>query len=255
MNYNNIYSCGSSFSCGGGLNLPTVKKLYDTLHNIQINDDISNSYPNIICKTNNLNIVNESIPGGSSNRMIRKVYDYLHNNQSQVKSTLFLIEIPPTWRDEFYSNTLDKMVNVTWGFLKNDNDDTFESNGYSKEETSMIKNDIKNYFTKFINIDIEIKKTMNNLLGLLSYFKLNNIQYVIINGFEFYTFLLKNNLKNNYNFYWVDGTIEPLNLSFVNKNLTIASELNNKYIDNHLGYFGNKYVANDLNNHIKKIIL
>lgn len=255
MNYNNIYSCGSSFSCGGGLNLPTVKTLYDTLHNIQINDAISNSYPNIICKINNLTIVNESIPGGSVNRMIRKVYDYLHNNQSQVKSTLFLLEIPPCWRDEFYSNTLDKMINVTWGFLKNDNDDTFESNGYTKEETSIIKNDIKNYFTKFINIDVEIKKTMNNILGLLSYFKLNNIQYAIVNGFEFYSFLLKNNLDVNYNFYWINNIIEPINISFIKNNLTITHELEKKYIDNHLGYFGNQYIANDLNNHIKKIIL
>jgi hypothetical protein len=224
------------------------------MHSINIDNHIEYSYPNLISKLNNVSIVNEAIPGGSANRMIRKTFDYIHNHQSESKTTLFLLEIPPMWRDEFYSNDFDKMFNITWGVLKNSEDNTDVANGYDKSESLLIKNDLKNYFSKFINVDFEVKKTMNNILGLLSYLKLNNIQYVLINGFEFYTFLLKNNLNLDYNFYWIDKDVEPINISFVNKNLTITSELNNSYIDNHLGYFGNEYVANNLNDYIKNNI-
>lgn len=254
MVYDKIYSIGSSFSCAGGLNWLEVQNLYNQMHSINIDNHIEYSYPNLISKLNNASIVNEAIPGGSANRMIRKTFDYIHNHQSESNTTLFLLEIPPMWRDEFYSNDFDKMFNITWGVLKNSEDNTDVANGYDKSESLLIKNDLKNYFSKFINVDFEVKKTMNNILGLLSYLKLNNIQYVLINGFEFYTFLLKNNLNLDYNFYWIDRDIEPINISFVNKNLTITSELNNSYIDNHLGYFGNEYVANNLNDYIKNNI-
>lgn len=254
MVYNKIYSIGSSFSCAGGLNWLEVQTLYNQIHSINIDNHIEYSYPNLISKLNNISIVNESIPGGSANRMIRKTFDYIHNHQSESRTTLFLLEIPPMWRDEFYSNDFDKMFNITWGVLKNSEDNTDVANGYDKSESLLIKNDLKNYFSKFINVDFEIKKTMNSILGLLSYLKLNGIQYILINGFEFYTFLLKNNLNLDYNFYWIDNNIEPINISFVNKNLTITSELNNTYIDNHLGYFGNEYVANNLNEYIKNTI-
>lgn len=254
MGYNKIYSIGSSFSCAGGLNWLEVQTLYNQIYSINIDNHIEYSYPNLISKINNVTIVNEAIPGGSANRMIRKTFDYIHNHQSDTKTTLFLLEIPPMWRDEFYSNDFDKMFNITWGVLKNSDDNTDVANGYDKSESLLIKNDLKNYFSKFINVDFEIKKTMNNILGLLSYLKLNDIQYVLINGFEFYTFLLKNNLNLDYNFYWVDNDIEPINISFINKNLTITSELNNSYIDNHLGYFGNEYVANNLTDYIKNNI-
>lgn len=255
MNFDSIYSVGSSFSCAGGLGGPEVKKLYKKLHSVKINNNINESYPNIISKLNELQIINESVPGGSANRMIRKVYNYIHNNQNNSKSTLFLLEIPPMWRDEFYSNEFDRMINITWGVLKNSNDNTGVANNLDTIDYPIFVNEIDEYFKKFINIDIEIKKTMNNILGLLSYFKINNIQYIIINGFEFYTFLLKNNLKTDYNFYWVDGYIESINISFIRQNLTITHELNNLYEDNHLGYFGNYYVANDLNQFIKTKIL
>jgi hypothetical protein len=255
MKYNNIYSGGSSFSCAGGLNWLEVQTLYNDIYNITINNHIECSYPTLISKNNDVSITNDSIPGGSANRMIRKTFDYIHNHQDESKKTLFLLEIPPMWRDEFYSNEFDKMFNITWGVLKNIDDDTGVANGYDISESLLINNDLKNHFSKFINIDFEIKKTMNSILGLLSYLKIHNIMYVLINGFEFYTFLLKNNLKLDYNFYWVDDYIEPINISFINKKLTITNELNNRYTDNHLGYFGNQYIANNLNEFIKKTII
>ena len=40
MNYNNIYSCGSSFSCAGGLNWNQVQSLYIDIHDIKIDNNI-----------------------------------------------------------------------------------------------------------------------------------------------------------------------------------------------------------------------
>ena len=92
MKYNNIYSCGSSFSCAGGLNWFEVQTLYNDIHNIKINNHIECSYPNLISKNNDLSITNDSIPGGSANRMIRKTFDYIHNHQDESTKSLFLLE-------------------------------------------------------------------------------------------------------------------------------------------------------------------
>ena len=254
MIYNNIYSCGSSFSCSGGLNWPEVKLLYKNIHDIEFNNEVDNSYPNLISNHYNIKISNESIAGGSANRLIRKTYQFIHNHQLESKNSLFLLEIPPMWRDEFYSNQFDKTFNITWGVLKDINDKTQIANGNFDLSTLNVKQFLLEYFDKFINVDFEIKKTMNNLLGLFSYMKILNINFIIINGFEFYSFLLKNNLDVTYNFYWVDNMIEPINISFIKNNLTITHELKENYTDNHLGFFGNQYIANNLIEYINKTI-
>lgn len=254
MKFDKIYSCGSSFSCGGGLNWPLVQTLYNEIHNIDLKNEIQYSYPNLISSNYSISIVNQSIAGGSANRLIRKTYQFIHNHQLESKNSLFLLEIPPMWRDEFYSNEFDKTFNITWGVLKDVNDKTQIANGNLDLDTTDIKKFLLEYFDRFINVDFEIKKTMNNLLGLFSYLKLLKINFVIINGFEFYSFLLKNNLDITYNFYWVDNMIEPINISFIKNNLTITHELKENYTDNHLGFFGNQYIANNLIEYINKTI-
>jgi hypothetical protein len=249
--YNTIYSCGSSFSCAGGLNWDNVIAEYRNMHDINITNHIEHSYPNIVSKELNLKIVNQSIPGGSTNRMIRRVYDYIYNH-SEIDNTLFLIEIPPMWRDEIYSNEIDRIINLTWGVLKYGVDDKTDfANGYTSNDIGYLHNDLISYFNKFINVEFEIIKTMNNLVGLFSFLTLKKINFIIINGYEFYNYIVKNNIENSYNFYWYDGIITPLSQLFIDRDMTISSELNYKIDDNHLGYFANYIFANNLIEYLK----
>ena len=48
MSFNSIYVNGSSFSCGNGLDLIEIKKIYKEKLNIEIQNHIDFSYPNII---------------------------------------------------------------------------------------------------------------------------------------------------------------------------------------------------------------
>jgi hypothetical protein len=55
-----------------------------------------------------IDIVNEGESGGSITRIIRKTYEYIIKNKKDIKETLFIFEIPPGWRDEYYSNKLKR---------------------------------------------------------------------------------------------------------------------------------------------------
>lgn len=252
--YKTIYSCGSSFSCGGGLNWETVINLYKKIHNIDIQSHIEVSYPNIIANKLNLKIVNESIPGGSANRMIRKVYDYVLNN-SDVETTLFLLEIPPMWRDEFYSNELNRLFNVTRGVLNSvETDKTDIANGNRPGDMIKIHKNLVNYFKKFIDVNFEITKTMNNLIGLFSFLTIKKIRFIIVNGYDFYSYLCDSNINLEYNFYWYKNHIKPLSDLFIDEDLNIRAELANIIDDNHMGYFGNYKFSEDLLKYIQETI-
>ena len=247
MKYKMLYVNGCSFSCSGGLNWEDVKSQYKSKLNITIDNHLDFAYPNIVAKELNIDIINDSIQGGSLNRLIRRTYEYIYKND--VTKTLFILELPPMWRDELYSFKLDRLVNITWGVIKNPNTDKTEiANGYDSKDINYVYRDIINYFDNFVDIDFETNKSMNNLLGLLSYMQLNNISFKLLDCCDFESFLKTHNLKNNYDFVKFDG--KSINNWFKDEKLSINDELAIS-IDNHLGIEGNKIAANIL---LKNII-
>ena len=247
MYFDKIYSNGCSFSCAGGLNWEEVKSQYKNKLNIAIHNHLDFAYPNIVAKELNIPIINESAQGGSLNRLIRMTYEYIYKNN--VSKTLFILELPPMWRDELYSFKLDRLVNITWGVIKNPNTDKTEiANGYDSKDINYVYRDIINYFDNFVDIDFETNKSMNNLLGLLSYIQPNNISFKLLDCCDFESFLKTHNLKNNYDFVKFDG--KSINNWFKDEKLSINDELGIS-IDNHLGIEGNKIAANIL---LKNII-
>ena len=147
MSFNSIYVNGSSFSCGNGLDLIEIKKIYKEKLNIEIQNHIDFSYPNIIATNFETKIINEAVPGGSLNRLIRKTYQFIFDKKNISKNTLFILELPPMWRDEFYSNKLDRFINITWGTIKNPTKDlTNIRNGYDVSDILKIYDDLTNCF-------------------------------------------------------------------------------------------------------------
>ena len=152
MSFNSIYVNGSSFSCGNGLDLIEIKKIYKEKLNIEIPNHIDFSYPNIIASNFKTKIINEAVPGGSLNRLIRKTYQFIFDKKNISKNTLFILELPPMWRDEFYSNKLDRFINITWGTIKDPTKDlTNIRNGYDVSDILKIYDDLTDCFDNFIN--------------------------------------------------------------------------------------------------------
>jgi hypothetical protein len=212
------------------------------------------SYPKIVADYFKLDLIDESRYGGSLNRIVRMSWDFLMNNNSPISETMFIFEIPNGFRDEIYSNKIDKYFNITSGNLHNPNDKT-ENN----KEWHEMKNDIvKNYYD-FCNFDEFSKKEYMNLIGLISYIKhYTNKIYLIqpndkINKYGLYNILINytNIIKlsdstfnlNEYN------TIEDM---CKNEKLSVGYELNNGIEDTHPGISGHKKLAEIIIKHIKK---
>jgi GTPase SAR1 family protein len=249
--FNKIYANGCSFSCAGGLNYELIRREYKDILNISIDNYIEYAYPNVIANLLNINIFNDAESGGSLNRIIRTTYQYIYNNQIDISNTLFILEVPPGWRDEIYSNKLDRFMNVTWGTINIlDNNFGDIANGDNILDIKEVHSNLVSSFNNFTNTDIEIQKSMNNFLGLLSFMKLQNIKFVIIDNAGFETFLKSINYKNNFDFIWFED--KQMHIWFMESKLTISDELGIK-IDGHAGIEGNIKIAEIILKYLSKM--
>jgi len=246
---NKIFVTGGSHCIGGGFNWDHVINFYrDNGYNINNRYDIT--YPKLVAEKFNCEVIFEGDFGGSVTRLINKTYDFIFNND--VKDTLFIIEMPPGWRDEFYSIDLNRNVNMTIGNILSPDDETDVACGHDVKDLHKIHKDISNYFYKFIDYEKEKKKWMNGIMGLLSYFKLNNLDYILIDSGDFQSYLRNYNLKeDDYNFLWFDNG-NAMNNWINEKKLTIKHETNGLSYDEHLGIEGHKLVAEKIINYVKE---
>jgi hypothetical protein len=240
--FKKIYANGCSFTGAGGLNFESIRKKYLEILGIKLDDDyIQYAYPNVVASKLSIDIQNEAISGGSMNRLIRKTYQYVYDNESSVLETLFILELPPMWREEVYCNQLDRLMNVTWGTIKEPAIDmTDVAAGYDIGDLKKIHKELESYFYNFINTDFEYKKSMNNFLGLMYFLKHKNANVILIDNTFFEEFLQTNNLKHDFNFVKFDNV--QMNRWFTINNLTINDELKIK-IDGHAGVDGNIKIA------------
>jgi hypothetical protein len=256
MKINKIFVTGGSQCIGGGFNWKKVIDVYKNNLNIDIQNRFDITYPGIVGKYFNCDVIYEGEFGGSVNRLIKKTYDYIFNND--VKDTLFIIEIPPGWRDEFYSVELKRNVNMTIGNILSADDETDMACGNNIEDLHKIHKDITNYFYNFVEYDIDRKKWMYSVMGLLSYFKLNKINYILIDSGDFEWFLKNNNLtQDEYNFLWFHNNSGIKNNNAMNnwineKGLTIKVETNGLSNDEHMGIKGHQLVAEEIIKYINE---
>lgn len=250
MEFNKIYANGCSFTCAGGLHWDATKKFYKEKLNIDIKNHLDYSYPNLLAKKFNVRIVNDATPGGSIHRLVRTTYQFIFNNQSNLKDTLFILEIPPSWRDEVYSNDLKRTINVTSDTIYSTKDNTDIANGYHKDDIKKVYQPLRDYFYNFVDVEYDTFKFNISLIGLVSYLKLHNANYVIIDSDVFDNFNKLNNLPNDYNYIWFEGKrmCEWISLN----KLLITDETNGDVQDAHAGIGGNISIAEHLYQYLKK---
>jgi hypothetical protein len=245
-----IFVSGGSHCIGGGFNWENVVDVYRTEMNINIENGFDITYPKLLGNYFNSDVIFEGEFGGSINRMIRKTYEYIFNNN--VADTLFILEVPPGWRDEFYSNELNRNVNMTIGNILSPDDNTDVANGNDVKDLHKIHKDITNYFYNFIDYEIDKRKWMYSLIGLLSYFQLHKLKYIVMDNGDLQQFLKsQNKSEDDYNLLWFDKG-NSLN-NWINENgLTIKLETNNKSNDEHLSIKGHQMVAEKIINYVKE---
>lgn len=249
MEFNKIYVNGCSFSCGGGFNWDDVKQIYKSHLNIEILNHSDVSYPKLIAQELGFNLINHAILGGSSNRLVRTTYQYIFENINTLNNTLFLLEIPPFWRDELYSNELNRLINLTISSVHSYSDNTDYANGHDIKDLRKIHGNLTNYFYNFVDLTFEKNKMMSHLFGLISYMKLSNIKFKLIDNGDFYNFYERNNIMIDENdFVWFNK--RPL-CHYMNENeILIKHETDGLSRDEHLGIEGNKIVANKIIEHL-----
>jgi hypothetical protein len=106
-----------------------------------------------------------------------------------------------------FSNTLNRIVNITRGNIENPIDAT-EDSDYIE-----IYHHVRNWFDGFGNVQFQYDSQSLKLMGLISFFELNKIEYLIIDGGEYqnnddvsYPIKLLNEKLNVYNrFIQFDG--------------------------------------------------
>jgi hypothetical protein len=249
MTIDKIFVTGGSHCIGGGFNWDKTIDVYKSFGKT-IDNRFDVTYPRIVGNHFNCDVIFDGEFGGSVNRLINKTYDYIFNND--VKNTLFILEIPPGWRDEFYSIELNRHVNMTIGNILSPDDETDVACGNNVNDLHRIHGDITNYFYKFVDYNIDRKKWMNGIIGLLSYFKLNDLKYIIIDSGDFQRHLRDYKInEDNYNFLWFDNG-NAMNNWINEKKLTIKVETNNLSNDEHMGIKGHQMVADKIINYLNE---
>lgn len=201
-----LYTNGSSITWGWPLHEDRIKKLYSDIGIVyQKREDVI--WPTLLANNLKLELIEDSRWGGSVDRLIRKTYEYCFKNLDNIKETLFVLELPIGFRTEMFSNTLNRIVNITRGNIENPIDAT-EDSDYIE-----IYHHVRNWFDGFGNVQFQYDSQSLKLMGLISFFELNKIEYLIIDGGEYqhndeisYPIKLLNEKLNVYNrFIQFDG--------------------------------------------------
>lgn len=173
-----IYTNGSSITWGWLFDNEEVKRLYSNI-GIFYESRSSVIWPGILANKLNLDLHEDSRWGGSLDRLIRKTYEYCFSDPNSLKETLFILEIPHGFRTELFSNTLDRIVNITHGNINSPSDLT-EDSDYSK-----IHKNVTDWFMEFGDVKFHFNEQALKMIGLISFLEINKAEYFIMGGEEY----------------------------------------------------------------------
>ena len=123
----------------------------------------------------------------------------------ELKKTLFILEMPNAYnRLDIYSNKLNTHLICNVSHDKNYNDfNIFVTENYLVPPTlsdtyfTQITNSITNWYIDCVNPIQQIKNSKNSLSGLISFFKLNNIPFLLSGQLDFVDYGLFPNIEKN----------------------------------------------------------
>jgi hypothetical protein len=198
--FSKIYANGCSFMWGHHHNNPWLFKYFEETKDIDISSFLNEcekhnkfkentqyTNPNVFEPFNEFNwvrekynyvnrvaeffkvpLINESMFGGSLHRLVRKTVTHIMNtSDEELKSTLFVLELPPPGRGEMYFENQNRYCN----FAGENNFDFIENENFKL---------IQNWYDKSFNIQMDIINEYQKLYLLLNLLNSKNINYVFI---------------------------------------------------------------------------
>lgn len=197
--FNKIYFNGCSFTAGGGLEIPSKEDYFSApwpikgykekgldvywKHNKEV------AYPQRVSDELGVEVINDSIQGGSWNRVVRMFWEYISNNDES--NTLFFLEYPGGLREEFFSTKLNDYIMVNTGMTTKFILEGFSITGGQRsydslkfnEDNSIVYEPLKSYYQHLFNPDciLHFKKEIMSMYGILLYCENNKIPLIISN--------------------------------------------------------------------------
>lgn len=198
--FTKIYANGCSFIWGHNHNNPWYFKYFDETKDIDISEFLEEcknhnqgqentqytnpnvfkpfnefdwvrvkyNYANRVAEEFGVELINESVFGGSIHRLIRKTVTYIMNTDDEdLKSTLFILELPPVGRGEMYFESQKRYCN----FVGNDNFDFIDDSNFEL---------VQNWYEKSFDLQVDIASEFQKLYLLINLLKSKNINYIFV---------------------------------------------------------------------------
>ena len=206
--YDTIYFNGCSFTEGGGFEASKydVVKSYKEQYEFIYKNEKDVCYPTIVQQLlPNIKVINEAKNGSGTERVIRKVWEYIFSNGlDKTKKTIFILELPGSVsRLDLFSNEEYKYLvgNVEYNENGKVNDTQIVVNWIygpvlNKDYKDNSRRIIKEYSEAFIHPIEKEKQIAYSLFGLGSFMMLNNIEFYFSGDTDYTKYRL--NLKNDY---------------------------------------------------------
>jgi hypothetical protein len=263
-----IYTFGTSFTAGGGWEWDSempyksqrLPALYGHIDLPKTQFDFS--WPGRLQKllkdsNQEIEVINLAKCGYGNERLYRKVFELVTDNNFQKNKSLLLLEFSFMMRKEFYFRPLNDYIICNYHFVR-DKKNELKLNGpemahswaYDSPETQNLLNSYSQLFNEFFSLTMDeediIKKINQGITLILSFLDNANINYLTtstptINP-DLYRFT---NYDEDRKIFWEkDGKItEELEYFITNNKLDFTHETKGGYNDFHAGYQGCREIA------------
>jgi|TARA_Y100000296_G_scaffold11171_1_gene12897 hypothetical protein len=137
------------------------------------------TYGDIVANHFGAKCYNLAMSGGSFQRMGRKVYQWCAKNKDKFNDTLILLGMTSLDRYEIWNNNSSSWQPITGHHW----DSAVTMDAHWEYVIPWTVSDKKKYFINFYNDKAQFLSYMNTIIGLQSFFKVNNIDNIFFNAF------------------------------------------------------------------------
>ena len=187
--FNTIYFNGCSFTEGGGFEEGKhwIKNAYKEQYGFEYKNEKEVCYPTIVQRLlPDIKVINEAKSGAGTERVIRKVWEYIFKHKLEdVKKTIFILELPGAVnRLDLFSNRHYKRLvgNITYDNRGKIEDtqvviDWIYGPQLDEEYRNKLRRILKEYSEEFMHPNIQDKNVSYSLFGLANFMLLHNIEF------------------------------------------------------------------------------
>jgi len=161
-NYKYVVEAGCSYTANDGENLVNPGE----------------TYGDIVAKHYGAKCYNLAASGTSFQRMGRKIYEWCAKNKDKFNDTLIILGMTSLDRYEMWNNKSFQWQPITGHYW----DSAMELDNQFDYEIPWTGEDKKKYFVNFYNDKAQFLCYMHTIIGLQSFFKVNNIDNIFFNA-------------------------------------------------------------------------